>query len=150
MKLIICDRCREELKEERYTIQISKKLKGKYSPIDIDEVKELVGVELCENCIKEIAKGVLNKPDAKDEKTVNKKKAKQEKKEEAKKERFDISKCMALRNAGWTNTKIADEMGKTAQYIANAVCLAKSGKIKGYEQSGCDGVAADVTRIQEM
>ena len=34
---------------------------------------------------------------------------------------IDIGKIMALKNAGWSNVKIADEMGMNPQAVANAI-----------------------------
>ena len=34
---------------------------------------------------------------------------------------IDIGKIMALKNAGWSNVKIADEMGMNPQSVANAI-----------------------------
>lgn len=47
-----------------------------------------------------------------------------EKAEPAKRKRrnsIDIGKIMALKNAGWSNVKIADEMGMNPQSVANAI-----------------------------
>ena len=44
-----------------------------------------------------------------------------EKTERKGRKRIDIGKIMALKNAGWSNIKIADEMGMNPQSVANAI-----------------------------
>lgn len=47
--------------------------------------------------------------------------SKPEKTEQKGRKRIDIGKIMALKNAGWSNIKIADEMGMTANNVAQVI-----------------------------
>ena len=50
-----------------------------------------------------------------------------------KRKSVDVGKIIALRNAGWSNRKIADEMGMQPQAVANAVCQYKKKHMGGAE-----------------
>lgn len=46
------------------------------------------------------------------------------------KKRLDIGKIMALKNAGWTNEQIAEELGTTSGTIAVYVCQARKAQVQ--------------------
>lgn len=125
MKVIICDRCRKELGNESYSIHMRKKTSGAFSESDIDGMETLAEMDFCKECAEKIIKFVKSEKEKPEIKTEQKPKVEEKEDSKSQKGKFDIGKCMALRNAGWTNIQIADEMGKTAQYIANIVCIYK-------------------------
>lgn len=81
----------------------------------------------CEDCMAEIWEFMQHKQENVPKKieTVNEplEEPRQEQKAEEpkKRQRIDIGKIMALKNAGWSVAKIADEMGMQPQAVSNAI-----------------------------
>lgn len=59
------------------------------------------------------------------QKAASKKELKSEKPEPKKRKHIDIGKIMALKKAGWSIAKIADEMGMKPQSVSSAIYLYK-------------------------
>lgn len=129
---ICCDRCGKEIKEHGEDIGYiimginANPMKGVVLMQD-DELN--VDSHYCPHCMNEIKAFIQNhknigslsvntpKPVSEPHETASK----PEETEQKGRKRIDIGKIMALKNAGWSNVKIADEMGMNPQAVANAI-----------------------------
>ena len=118
---IICDRCGGEIKSNpvRIVPSVTKEdgISFGYEGWDITR-------DYCEKCVESILKfmnGVHNAVDQ--EKNDNKIEQNKERKRKYKTKRthLDLGKIIALKNAGWSNSKIADEIGTTSASIASTI-----------------------------
>ena len=71
--------------------------------------------DFCASCMNEIEKFIKKNPAAMNPDSESKPETKEKKK-------VDIGKIMALKNAGWTNKSIAEEMGMTQNAVAVQIC----------------------------
>lgn len=122
---ILCDRCGKEIKEHGEDIGYI--IMG----VNVNPMKGVVlmhGEELntdshyCTGCMNEIKAFIQNHKNV-DLLSVNLPKtvSGSEKSEQKGRKRIDIGKIVALKNAGWSNVKIADEMRMNPQAVANAI-----------------------------
>lgn len=111
MKKIIytCDYCGKTIEGDVYTFRCAKRLKD---GMDFGLSRVLGGwdPDLCPECLPEWIQRVS--PEKKEEKKYGKKQP------------IDMGKVLALRNAGWTLKRIADEMKVSPQTIANRLAVA--------------------------
>lgn len=130
---ILCDRCGKEMKEHGEDIGYI--IMG----VNVNPMKGVVlmqgddGLNIdshyCPDCMNEIKAFIQNRKNmsllsTNPQKTVSEPHetlSKPEKTERKGRKRIDIGKIMALKNAGWSNAKIADEMGMNPQAVANAI-----------------------------
>lgn len=117
-----CDRCGKQIPDKSIMHQLMTKL---VDVLDVctsgfAEEEEEEGAELCADCYKEIDDMVafmVENP------TIHFDGGKQIVPKDPKKQnnraKLDIGKIGALHNAGWTNQKIADEMGVSSVTIGN-------------------------------
>lgn len=129
---ILCDRCGKEIKEHGEDIGYI--IMG----VNVNPMKGVVlmqGDELnidshyCPDCMNEIKAFIKNHKNmgflsVNPPKSVSESHEIVSEPEETKKKgrkRIDIGKIMAIKNAGWSNVKIADEMGMNPQAVANAI-----------------------------
>lgn len=128
-----CDRCGKDLAKERRIGYIVVNTKDKADG-DLQGENEFEKAHFCQACTDEIAKFVRKAPELapekQDESDMNRKSA--EKTEEAdggageetsgtKRQRLDIGKIMALKNAGWPVKEIAAEMHLTNLQVSQAI-----------------------------
>lgn len=131
---IICDKCGVDLSDNNKIgkIQIrlheSQDYDTQFRVFDIpsDDIPyQLIAGEnehYCEKCVEEILEFIHTMPDTDQKKEIVKV-------EKTKKKRvwkqIDYGKIMALKNAGWDNEKIAEEMRMTKSSVAQAICRCK-------------------------
>lgn len=129
---ILCDRCGKEIKEHEEDIGYI--IMG----VNVNPMKGVVlmqgddGLNIdshyCPNCMNEIKAfinrkniGLLSTEPSKTVLRPHETVSKPEETERKGRKRIDIGKIMALKNAGWSNVKIADEMGMNPQAVASAI-----------------------------
>ena len=123
MRIIKCDRCGKLIDLDQYdnTGYIKWSWRNIFDPADVSPDSPLEKCDYCEDCMNEILAFITTKPDTKPDT------AEPEKPETAPApdqtptvktggpgpatKKFDIGKMQALRIAGWSYAKIADEMG---------------------------------------
>jgi len=133
---IICNRCGADLtaaKEVGYIAMIHKTAQEKLLSGGVRRITENNPFDedhYCENCMEEIKGFIVTAPTEHKEESVGKEKPAPR---EAKKGRpktalppaggkkLDYGKVNALHNAGWSVSKIADEMGRSESSIHNAL-----------------------------
>lgn len=141
---ILCDRCNREIQEHGENIgYISlginiNPLQGiKENEISIQGA-EFGDWHFCPGCMNEIKEFIKNRPNftlteqsiesvSKEPETVSEPK----KAEQKGRKRIDIGKIVALKNAGWSVAKIADEMGMQPQSVSNALYQYKKKQSEG-------------------
>lgn len=111
--IIYCDRCGKEITSTVYQLAVFRSEPGK--SIDFgDDVETDTGAELCEECFKIVDKAtenaVKNVPDSKPQPRPRRKGPRLE---------LDLGKMAALRNAGWSYDKIADELHVSQGTVIN-------------------------------
>ena len=126
---ILCNRCGADITTGKAFGEVMVKL---HESPDFDTPFKWVAGEnddehYCEECVKEIAQFVHTPP-----KTEQGTESPPQEKESAGKQgrigrRIDYGKIAALRNAGWDNAKIADEMRMTKGAVAQAVSKCRKG-----------------------
>lgn len=132
---IVCDRCGKTITEDQEIGYIAWNFKESLGG-DLVHENEFERNHYCPDCMDEIhafisggessaknACGGIGDSSTKNAcgKTVEESaKAKPPKKP---REKIDIGKIMALRDAGWSNPKIADEMGMTSGAVATAISV---------------------------
>ena len=129
---ILCDRCGKEIKEHGEDIGYI--IMG----VNVNPIKGIVLMQgegfnidshYCPDCMNEIKVFIQNHENTgllpvNPPKTVSKSReteSESEKPKQKRRKRIDIGKIMALKNAEWSNVKIADEMGVNPQAVANAI-----------------------------
>lgn len=161
-KVVICDMCGREyegnpakigmwrwnLKEDRY-------LDSKYKDY-------LDSVDFCEECMEKIVRFLKGTPEDKEEMEEAQEKdignpanadmpGQTPQPAKKKKKPIDKGKVMALKDAGWSNEKIADEVGATKANVAYIVCQEKK---KRKQQEGAmndrSGIKRSNTGNQEQ
>ena len=155
MVRILCDRCGKEITDGKVGYIATNWRCMKDGSLLQDNPHE--EKHFCESCMEEIEGFVIKPPEnvikteenvTEQPKSVSKQKASKQKKsnsdsgEQRKRRSIDIGKIMALRNAGWKNKDIADEMRMDPQAVAQAIYLHKK------RQESRNGVK--MTRIAEM
>lgn len=117
----ICNRCGKEIKTEgariipHYFDFTADEIDGKIEVPDND-------VHFCLGCTRKIMEEILKQPEAEDGKEPEQAPAKKKKRTRPKKEeRLDAGKVMALHRAGWSDEKIADEMGVTNRQVYQCI-----------------------------
>lgn len=115
MNRCFCDRCGKEIKEKSAGYIATNRRDRKNGDLQLQNKFE--EKDFCVTCMNEIEKFIKKNPAAMNPDSESK----PEKKPEAKK-KVDIGKIMALKNAGWTNKSIAEEMGMTQNAVAVQVC----------------------------
>ena len=111
-----CDRCG---KQSADIIQLGHRRIDTESGYELDHEWE---AELCPTCYKEIDDTIVHMiwhPEYKAPTQVISPTAKPKKATNSRKLDLDLGKIAALHNAGWTNQKIADEMGVSSVTIGN-------------------------------
>ena len=119
---IICDRCGGEIKSNpvRIVPSVTKEdgISFGYEHWDMKR-------DYCEKCVESILKFMndVQYDSNVHNKSESEKKHKKEKsrKYKTKRKKLDIGKIIALKNAGWSNSKIADEIGTTSASIASTI-----------------------------
>lgn len=142
---ILCDRCEKEIQEHGEDIgYISlginvNPLQGiRENEISIQGA-EFSNWHFCPECMKEIKDYIYSRPNAaRLSKILNETESNNpesvsepEKVEQKGRKRIDIGKIIALKNAGWSNVKIADEMGMTANNVAQYIYQYKKKQSEG-------------------
>ncbi len=114
---IVCDRCGAEITGNPFQVLIDEtdRETGSFLYSDPFEIRRL---DFCDKCISEIAKMILAKESENTERT-------EELEQKAERKRIDRGKLMALHNAGWKASKIADEMGISEGAVHNTVSKIK-------------------------
>ena len=122
MKKYICDRCGADITDSGAFGEVLVRI---YQSPEFDAPFEWMagendGTHYCRKCAEEITEFVKNPPTAAEPEP---KKGKTMKEESKKPERrkIDYGKIMALKNAGWDNGKIAEEMHMTKAAVATAI-----------------------------
>lgn len=140
MVKVICDKCGAEITKDpiRLNMTYVDVMTGDIEdPITSKEQRERDYCELC-------AKAILNfaeKPEVLRFEVAVKKKEKEhttkelEEDQSKTKKKLDIGKIMALKKAGWSAAKIADELETTVQSIYSAVYTYKK-KVEAVEKLG--------------
>ena len=138
VKKIFCDYCKKQIIGDY----------AKILPKLYDKSGDCIGELNCKeqhekdyhpNCIMKIlavVNGCTEKNevnDTQDEPKTKEESPKQGKKETGKKNKLDIGKIFALKKAGWSYEKIADEMGTTKASIASTIYAYKKKMQKGCE-----------------
>lgn len=131
---VICDKCGVDLSKDskvgkiQIKIHESQVLDTQFRFFDMSSADipyQLLAGETehyCEKCIEEILEFIHTTPD-----TGSKKETVIVEKAEKKRVRkmIDYGKIMALKNAGWDNEKIAEEMHMTKLSVSQAICRYK-------------------------
>lgn len=119
MRKIICDRCGAEIPKDA---RIGYVAVAWQSPTDgsILENSPYEGMDFCEKCIKDIVSvidfKILSAPEAEEPDQEEEEVVERIQKTPSKKS-VDKGKVGALSKAGWSNAKIADEMGVSSERI---------------------------------
>lgn len=128
----ICNRCKKEIKTEGTRIiphlfnSATGEISGEVEVPDND-------VHFCLDCTKEIVKEILRPPEDKGTPI----RAAPVKHTRLKKEqRLDAGKVMALHRAGWSDEKIADEMGSTERQVYQCIRYQKKKINSGNKSDG--------------
>lgn len=122
---IICDRCGAEIKPGKIgyvALNFREVLGGEFVANNLFE-----DFHFCSTCMEGISDYITN-PGKNEKAEIPTKKEPAETAPPAKKpaqNRIDYGKIMALKNAGWSNIKIADEMGMTNVAVAQAIYMYK-------------------------
>ena len=127
MVKVICDKCGAEITKDpiRLNMTYVDVMTGDIEdPITSKEQRERDYCEVCAKAIlnfaeKAVGLSIEYKAAEKNETLEKEEPEKQD--NQGKRTKLDIGKVMALKNAGWSAAKIADEMGTTAQNIYSAV-----------------------------
>lgn len=128
MVKVICDRCGAEITGKTGEICIKMHEKPDFDSPFSWIAGEKGDEDYCERCGEEIARFIRNAPQERTEpqeaETIGAEKKK------ATRRRIDYGKIMALRNAGWDNGKIAEEMHMTKASVSQAIskCRNQGGK----------------------
>lgn len=128
---IICDRCGAEMKENEEVGYVAIGVNSNPLSNDVMYNSGVITNHFCADCINKIKDFMKSEPVI-DPAPKPKPKAKSKVKppdilsatpepEKPKRRKIDIGKIMALKNAGWSREKIADEMGMTPNAVSNAV-----------------------------
>lgn len=115
MNRCFCDRCGKEIKEKSAGYIATNRRDRKNGDLQIQNKFE--EKDFCVTCMNEIEKFIKTNPEA-----IKMKNEPEEKPETKEKKKVDIGKIMALKNAGWTNKSIAEEMGMTQNAVAVQIC----------------------------
>lgn len=125
---IICDRCGKDLTDTDRRGYLLLSVRDKE---DREATREFEDCHYCISCIHDIHEFIKESRMLSDEDQVRQEddSPEDERKvydnKKADRKRVDIGKIMALRNAGWSNKKIAEEMGMTPSAVATQICLYK-------------------------
>lgn len=114
--VIECDRCKKVIEGRIGYIAYNFK-ERKERDLMIDNPYEKY--DFCEECMNQIADFINGNETKKKSKGVKESTQKNERK------RIDHGKIRALKNAGWTNKDIAQEMGMTTNNVANSLSTHK-------------------------
>lgn len=115
MNRCFCDRCGKEIKEKSAGYVATNRRDRKNGDLQLKNKFE--EKDFCVSCMNEIEKFIKTNPEA-----IKMKNEPEEKSETKEKKKVDIGKIMALKNAGWTNKSIAEEMGMTQNAVAVQIC----------------------------
>lgn len=112
----VCDRCGKELPDGVMSYQLVTFEYSKGSE-EVDGVED--GAEFCEECYEAVDQAItmamLNQPEPEAVEDP------EEKPKDRRKLQLDFGKIRSLHEAGWTQAKIADEMGVSAPTISKAL-----------------------------
>lgn len=136
MLKIICNRCGADITDRKAFGEIMVKL---HETPEFDTPFKWVAGEngdehYCQECVEKIARFIHTPPTAEPEVEPSTQKKKYAEKQGGK--RIDYGKIAALRNAGWDNGKIADEMHMTKGAVAQAVSKCRKGGLLNEAESG--------------
>lgn len=115
MNRCFCDRCGKEIKEKSAGYVATNHRNRENGELQLQNKFEKK--DFCVNCMNEIEKFIKTNPEV-----VKVKSEPEERPETKEKKKVDIGKIMALKNAGWTNKSIAEEMGMTQNAVAVQIC----------------------------
>ncbi len=115
MNRCFCDRCGKEIKEKNAGYIATNRRNRENGDLQLQNKFE--EKDFCVTCMNEIEKFIKTNPEA-----MKVKIEPEEKPETKEKKKVDIGKIMALKNAGWTNKSIAEEMGMTQNAVAVQIC----------------------------
>ena len=125
MLKVICDRCGKDISDSGKIGYIALNFRESVGGAVVQE-NPMKGQHFCASCmedIQEFAASLKEPPRPKP----------------SCKRRIDYPKIMALHNAGWGNSKIADEMGMTRSSVTQAIWYYKN-RIQGKnEEDGASG-----------
>lgn len=134
-----CDRCGKEIEGVPYEMAVNALIRSKNTPIGDGEVTKM---HFHEECIKELLRAATGEAEEEPEEEAPEEVAEvagevegeELEEEEAstpkKRAKIDEGKLIALHNAGWPNSKIADEMRVRPGTIATKIWkLKKEGRI---------------------
>ncbi len=107
MRKIICDRCKKDISHQEVVGYIAIQERDVKTSF-FDGFNPHEHKDFCEKCIQEINTFI----DCKSDKVQA---------EKVKREKIDAGKVMALKNAGWSNKDIAEELRVDSQAIANTI-----------------------------
>ena len=110
--IYFCDRCEKKIEEDK-VVKINPMYKIPNGECEGLVFKDSYDKDYCEKCSKEIYQFMTgcSKADS----------PKKEQSEQGNKPKLDVAKIKALRDAGWPQSKIAEEMGVSQATICNAL-----------------------------
>lgn len=125
---IQCNRCKKEINGNQKVGFIQFSCENPFENIPIQHMSDILNREhYCEDCMDEIWNFMQNKPAVssvlvdEEPKELKEPKEKEQKEEPKQRYKIDYGKIMALKNAGWPVSKIAEEMGMAAQAVSTAI-----------------------------
>ena len=113
---IICDRCGEDITDSGYYGYIALNSRKTYQG-DLQQANPFEDKHYCLDCMSTIQEFVSKAPIENNDTSELKVRQK-----------IDYGKILALKNAGWTNQQIADEIGATKEKVAYWASYAKTRK----------------------
>ena len=136
---IICNRCNKEIAEQNVSfISIGTNVNPLQCIREYElpmQKAEFSDWHFCPDCINKIKSFIKSNPQTKEpqKETPEPPKAISEtpETEQTGRKRIDRGKIMALKNAGWSNAKIADEMDMTANSVAQVIYQCRKKKSEG-------------------
>lgn len=135
---IICNRCGADITNKDAFGEITVKLHE--SPDFDTPFKWMVGEaedeHYCQECAEKIAQFIHTPLTAEPETESPQQEKKSEGKQSGARKQIDYGKIAALRNAGWDNSKIANEMHMTKAAVAQAVCKCRKGGMLDEAENG--------------
>lgn len=111
--VIYCDRCGKEITGTVYQLAVFTSEPGKSYDLG-DDVEADTGAELCEECFEIVDKATENAVN-----NVSDPEPQPKPRRAANRIDLDLGKMVALRNAGWSIAKIADEFRVSEQTVRN-------------------------------
>lgn len=132
MLRVICDRCGKDISDSGKIGYIVLNIRESVGGPAVQE-NPMKGLHFCASCMGDIQEFAASPKQASKEAFKEASRPKP-----SSRRKIDYPKIMALHDAGWSNSKIADEMGMTKTGVSRAIWYYKN-KIQGEEEDGTSG-----------